>query len=288
MRQFIKQAFSKQIILRAYLPALVVGLILFIIDRTVPEFNLIEIINGFGRFLLSFLKISIPIYALLVLMIAAFVIFKISTKKLGYRQKFILSLIDGREISLIKIFIAYKRMFLNDSRTMTHCFLQMKKLEKRKLIELGCQTGGIYTVQDELFKITKKGQRRLEKISESLKNQAENIFEEIYREDHNLSSMMSRVKNEETIKEIVYVLGILANQLDKKRVKSVLQNDYFGKFRNKEVSDFNYMWSILEKEDFVSQDRGITGYGGGYGELPFYITDKGLEFYNKNKAVIKI
>ncbi|MGB7294573.1 MAG: hypothetical protein WBC70_03215 [Candidatus Aminicenantales bacterium] len=164
----------------------------------------------------------------------------------------------------------------------------MKKLEKRKLIELGCQTGGVYKVQDELFKITKKGQKRLKKISESLKSQAENIFEEIYKEVHNLSSIICRIKNEETIKEIVYILGILANQLDKKRLKSVLQNDYFGKFRNKEVSDFNYVWSFLEREDLIVQDRGITGYGGGYGELPFYITDKGLEFYSEKKAVIKI
>lgn len=280
MRKFIKQAFSKQII--AYILA---GVILIILDHIIPQFNIRNIIKEAWQYFIKIMNQRVPVFILIILILMAFIILIIIRRKLDKKQQFVLSIIDDREIGLIKLFRAYRKNFPRESRIMTRVFKIINKLERLKLIELGCQTGGMRQVQDELFRITKKGRRHLKKVSERIKDKAEEVFDEIYKEEHKSHLVNRKINYKKNIKEILFILGMLANQLDKKMKKSILRNDYLSKFKDKKVSDFNFVWSILEEKEFIFQ--AITGYAGGYEELSFYIADEGLGFYHSNRDVLK-
>jgi len=283
MIKFIKKAFTKQIIWRVYVPLLTVtfGIIL---DRSIPKINIIGVAVDI---LIKILTLNIPLYIILIIILLAIVLYKIKKLKLNEEQKFILSMINERELGIKTLFIAYKKEFPNTSRTMSECIRAITKLENLKLVKLEAFTGGMQDIQDELFQITDKGRKRIRKMDTETKAEAEKIFEDIYYKKNEKKVATDKIKRLEPKKQMVYILEILANQLDRKKKKSVLRNDYFEEFRKKDISDFNYVWSILEKKGFVSQSRGTTGYGGSYEELPFYITDKGLEFYLENKNVLK-
>jgi hypothetical protein len=254
-----------------------------ILDRVIPDFSIGNIIGGFFQILYNILIFKIPVWILLVLSLSAFLVFRLKTRTLNERQKFILSILDEREVRLIDLAFAYKKCWPNESRIKTKSFKTLNKLERLKLIKLGCLVGGINTVQEELFKATDKGKKRMKKIEERIRDKAEKIYDEVYHEARGLKPL--DVEIEDRIEEIVFILKFPANEEEKKELKSVLQFNYYNQFTDKKISDFNYVWSILERKNLVRQDRGSTGYGGSYSELPFYITDRGLQLYNDYKDI---
>jgi len=278
MQKFVKQVFSRQVILIAWLPTFVVALIFFILDRPIPEFSVANLIVGFEKICIRTLFLKIPIWFLLILILLSFLIYKIIRGALNEEQKFILSIIDEREVGLMNLALAYKRCYPKESRIKTKCFKILNKLERLKLIKLECYTGGAHTVQEEIFGATDKGKKRQKKIEREIREKAEEIFEKIYYETHGLEYVDAEI--EENKKDIGFILRILANKIDKKELKSALLKDYLNSLESKTIADFNYIWSILERKRLVEQDRGITGYGSGYSELPFYITDRGLKLYS--------
>jgi len=284
MKKLIKQLFSKQKI-KYWIPGLSMVLLSLILDRTIPEFSVANIIVRFAQILFNILIFKIPIWILLALSLLAFLVFWLKTRTLNEKQKFILCILDERDVRLIDLAFAYKKCWPNESRIKTKCFKILSKLERLKLSKLGCLVGGINTVQEEQFEATDKGKKRMKKIEERIKDKAEKIYDELYREARGLEPLDMEI--EDRIEEIVFILKFPANEEEKKELKSVLRFNYTNQFTDKKMSDFNYVWSILERENLVEQGRGITGYGGSYSELPFYITNRGLQLYNDYKDILE-
>jgi len=283
MQKRVKQFFSKQTFFRYWLPTLVIGLLYFIVNRTVPEFSVVNIIVGFAQILYNILIFKIPVWILLVSSLLALLVFRLKLRTLNERQKFILSILDEREVRLTNLAFAYKKCWPNESRIKTKCFKTLNELERLKLIKLGCFVGGINTVQEELFRATDKGKKRLKKIEDSIKDKAEKIYDEVYHEARGSEPL--DVEIEDRIEEIIFILKFPADEEEKKELKSVLRFNYTNQFTDKEIADFNHVWSILERKNLVEQGRGMTGYGGSYSEFPFYITDRGLQLYNDYKDI---
>jgi len=245
------------------------------------------VIKFFGeivRFLISqsteFWKIlnrTIPIYAVLVILVFILIVLlliKLRKFRLNEKETFILAILDKREIGLNLLFKLYKQRFEKESRTMSHCLLTIKQLEMKKFIICPALTGGINGIQNELFQLTKKGQKRFEKLDSVIKEKAENIYNEIL----NMAKIKlgsRELKRIEPHKEIMFILELLANQQNKSMAKTALSNYYFKNLSNKKVIDFNILWNRLETGDLIIEYRGSTGYGS---SDIYFITDEGLEY----------
>ena len=116
MRKWAKEAFSKKLILTVYIP----GIILIILDRIVAEIWDVSIIVCAAQFLfnvlLEILIFRIPIWLLLAVALVVFIIYQIERRALDEKQKFILSIINGRDIELKTLALAYKKRWPKDSR----------------------------------------------------------------------------------------------------------------------------------------------------------------------------
>jgi len=258
----------------------VITLIAFIssLKQLFPNFSLTTSITRVKNIWINILFLKIPMWSLLVLVLLAILVYKIKTRKLNEEQKFILSIIDKREVGLTDIVLAYKMCYPAEPRTKTKCFRILKKLERLKLVKLKCLTGGIKSVREEIFGLTDRGKKRLRKVKTGIRDKAEEIFGKIYYEKHGLVYVDEEI--EENKKDIGFILGALANKENGKELKSALGKDYLDTFKNKAIADFDHIWNILERNKLVEQDRGMTGYGGSYEDLPYYITDRGMKLYN--------
>jgi len=242
------------------------------------KFSITTLITRVNDICINILFLKIPMWSLLLLVLVAILGYKIKTRKLNEEQKFILSIIDKREVGLTDIVLAYKMCYQAEPRTKTKCFRILDKLERLKLIKLKCLTGGIRSVKEEIFALTDRGKKRVRKVEMGIRDKAEEIFGKIYYEKHGLVYVDEEI--EENKKEIGFILGALSKKENGKELKSALGKDYLETFKNKAMADFDHIWNILEKNKLVEQDRGTTGYGGSYEELPYYITDRGLKLYN--------
>jgi hypothetical protein len=219
----------------------------------------------------------VPIYVVLVifaLTLIVFLLIKLRKHRLNEEETFILAILDKREIGLNLLFKLYKQRFEKESRTMSHCLLTIKQLEMKKLIKCAALSGGINGIQDELFQLTKKGQKRFEELDSVIKEKAENIYNEIL----NMAKIKlgsRELKRIEPHKEIMFILELLANQQNKSMAKTALSNYYFKNLSNKKVIDFNILWNRLETGDLIIEYRGSTGYGS---SDIYFITDEGLEY----------
>ena len=258
--------------------------------------GLILIINFFGEivwFLVSqsiivwrILNQLVPIYAILVIFVLILIVFlltKLRKTRLNEKEMFILGILDGKERRLSLLFRAYKQRFEVESRTMSNCLVTIKQLEKKKLIKCETCAGGIKDVQDEMLKLTKKGQKRFEKLDSVIKEKAEDIFSEVSDSMQKIKSGRRKKEQIEPHNEIMFILESLANERDRSMTRPTLSNYYFKKFSNKKVADFNIAWSKLEASDLIIQNRGSTGYGS---SDIYFITDEGLDYlwtYKENK-----
>jgi len=249
---------------------------------------LIVIIKFFGeivRWLVSksiivwgILNQPVPINVVLVIFALIFIIFliiKSRKTRLDEKDVFILGILDEREIRLSLLFKIYKQRFEAEPRTMSNCLVTIKQLEKKKLIECEVFTGGAKDIQEEMFKLTKKGQKRFEKLVPVIKENAENIYNKVLAMPK-MKFGSSELKRIEPHKEIIFILKLLANQQNKSMTKTDLRNYYFKKFSNKKVIDFNIVWNRLETGNLIMEYRASPGYG----SLDiYYMTDNGLVYH---------
>lgn len=268
----IKKIFSKYLLWRLWAP-LILGIFLIILDRSIPNINIFVI---FVKFLRNILIQNIPIYIILILIVLAYILFILIQRKLNEGHYLLLSLLNNREVGLTKIFFAYQRFFPNNSRVISNSSKIISKLEKLKLIEMGSQTGGINQIQDEYFKISKKGKKRLNKVKKEIETKANQIFEEVYSKQFEQSLEHENILPKEVSNGMLFILNMLAQKTDKRMMKNYLRNSYLEEYSEKDVSDFNYVWSILEKKEYILIEQfWSSGYDA---ETPFYITDAGLEY----------
>lgn len=249
---------------------------------------LIVIIKFFGeivRWLVSksiivwgILNQPVPINVVLVIFALIFIIFliiKSRKTRLDEKDVFILGILDEREIRLSLLFKIYKQRFEAEPRTMSNCLVTIKQLEKKKLIECEVFTGGAKDIQEEMFKLTKKGQKRFEKLVPVIKKNAENIYNKVLAMPK-MKVGSSELKRIEPHKEIIFILELLANQQNKSMTKTDLRNYYFKKFSNKKIIDFNIVWNRLETGNLIMEYRASPGYG----SLDiYYMTDNGLVYH---------
>lgn len=246
-----------------------IALTVSILDLFLKQFNVIVPVI---IFLWKLININIPFYAIIILAILASIVLRHAINK---KDKFILSLLDGRELNLSKLLSACETI------KMSGCIGIIGRLEARNLILSPATSGGIKDIRDVYFRLTEKGQKRLKRIEYRIKKMAEDIYNEVCNELRNLDPTEEEITPIK--KEIIYTLQFLANEEDKSSSKSVLRFNYTNMFTDKEMSDFNYMWSVLENKRLVEPDLS----SGGYSELKFTITHKGLKFYNDYKNILE-
>lgn len=248
-----------------------IGLIalMFTILDLILKFNVIVPVI---IFLWKLKKINIPIYAIIILTILASIVLRHAINK---KEKFILSLIDERELNLSKLLIAFETMKISG------CIGIIGRLETKKLILSAARSGGIKDIRDVYFRLTDKGKNRLNRIGDRIKEKTEDIYNEVCHELRNLD--MTEEELMPIKKEIIYTLQFLANEEDRSSTKSVLRFNYTNMFTDKEVSDFNYMWSVLENKRLVEPEGSL----GGYSEMKYFITYKGLRFYKAHKNILE-
>ena len=226
----------------------VITLIAFIssLKQLIPNFSITTLITKGKDICINILFLKIPMWSLLLLVLVAILGYKIKTRKLNEEQRFILSIIDKREVGLTDIVLAYKMCYPAEPRTKTKCFRILDKLERLKLIKLKCLTGGIRSVKEEIFALTDKGKKQLRKVEMGIRDKAEEIFGKIYYEKHGLVYVDEEI--EENKKEIGFILGALAKKENGKELKSALEKDYLETSKNKAMADFDHIWNIMEKE----------------------------------------
>lgn len=157
-----------------------------------------------------------------------------------------------------------------------------KQLEKKKLIECEVFTGGTKDIQDEMFKLTKKGQKRFKKLDSVIKKKAEDIYNKLLAMPK-IKFERKKLERIEPNKEIIFILELLAKQQNRSMRNTALRNYYFKNFSNKKVIDFNIVWNRLQTGDLITEYRGSPGYGRSY---IYSITDRGVEYlrtYKENK-----
>jgi len=249
--------------------------------------GLILVINFFGkivRFLISlstaFWRIfnrTVPIYIVLVIFVLILIVFlliRLRKLRLNEKETFILAILDEREIGLNLLFKLYKQRFEKESRTMSHCLVTIKQLEMKKLINCAALSGGINGIQDELFQLTKKGQKRFKELDSIIIVKAENIYNKI--SDMPKMKLGSReLKRIEPHKEIMFILELLESQQNRSMTKTALSNHYFKNYSNKKVIDFNILWNRLETGDLIMEYRASIGYG--RSDI-YFITEEGLGY----------
>jgi len=201
---------------------------------------------------------------------------------LNEKEMFILGILDEREIGLNLLFKLYKQRFEKESRTMSHCLVTIKQLEMKKLIRCAAHAGEINSIQDELFQLNKKGQKRFEKLDSIIREKSENIYNKLLAMPK-MKLGSRELKRIEPHKEIMFILELLTNQQNRSMKKTALSNHYFKNFSNKKVIDFNILWNRLETGDLIMEYRASISYG--RSDI-YFITEKGLEYlrtYKENK-----
>ena len=267
----------------------IVAAIITIITNLKFVWNCLKFFGEIARFVgwglnkvWGILNQPLPIYVILVIFVLILIVFlliKLRKLRLNEKEVFILGILDEREIGLNLLFKAYKQRFEAEPRTRSNCLENIKQLEMKKLIRCAAFAGGINGIQDELFQLTKKGQKRFEKLDSVIKEKAEGVYNEVLAMPK-MKLGRKKLERIEPNKEIISTLELLVNQQNRSMEKTALSNYYFKKFSNKKVIDFNIVWNRLETGGLILEYRASPGYG----SLGIYvITEKGLEYLRTYK-----
>lgn len=225
----------------------------------------------------------IMFFASLVLLVSGVI-----RRRLGQGEIFVLGFIDEGERGLELIFRAYKKNFSHVSRIVSKCAAVMNKLENNRLVRMEALTGGMNAVQDELFKLTKKGMKKYKKLSPAIKTKTEQIFtelrEEIDRqkvdakssEMEEASAQVAKESRIEPHEEVIHILYLLANQPGGAMKLRELEFYYMNKFKPREHVDLQLVLNKLELSHLI-EEIGI----GAMDELGYEIHRKGLSYFEK-------
>jgi len=227
------------------------------------------------RFLWKFLNQRIPVFIVIALVLAVLILIKQIGWKLTEKEVFIISLLDEGERGLGLLFKAYKKTFPAEPRTMSNCMTTIQKLEKRKLIKVEALTGGINTIQDELFKLTKKGLKRYRKLDAAIKEKGKVfIFSEVTEHTRECAGEL-RIEPHE---EVVFFLTLLANQINRSMAFRFIEPQYMRQFTGKERADLQVLINILERNGLIEKVA-----MGNLGEIGYTILTKGLTYFQRNR-----
>jgi len=227
------------------------------------------------RFLWKFLNQRIPIFIVIALVLAVLILIKQTGLKLTEKEVFIISLLDEGERGLGLLFKSYKKTFPAEPRTMSNCMTTIQKLEKRKLIKVEALTGGINTIQDELFKLTKKGLKRYRKLDAAIKEKGEVfIFSEVTEHTRECEGEL-RIEPHE---EVVFFLTLLANQINRSMAFRFIDPQYMRQFAGKERADLQILINILERNGLIEKVA-----MGNLGEIGYTILTRGLTYFQRNR-----
>ena len=212
-------------------------------------------------------------------------------RRLGEGEIFVLGFIDESERGLELIFRAYKKNFFHVSRTVSKCAAVMNKLENNGLIRMEALTGGMNAVQDELFKLTKKGMKKYMKLGPEIKTKAEQIFTELREETdrhkvdaessemEEVSAQVAKESRIEPHEEVVYILYLLANQPGRAMKLRELEFYYMENFKPREHVDLQLVINKLELSHLI-EEIGI----GAMDELGYEILRNGLSYLERNRT----
>lgn len=228
------------------------------------------VISALVNFKISMIAL---IYLALLLCLVVLVLKRIKNRRLNESEKFIISILDDRELGFGNLFKAHKVKFTKESRTVSNCVSAVKHLEKMKLVESKASVGGIKEVGDELFRLTDKGKKRYKKL-DGMKSEAAQIIEQVL----NIGPQESeKTKGLEAHGEAVFILEHLANKANRASSWRKIEPEYVEKFKGKAVKDLQIILNDLGQKGFIEKIE-----YGEWGEIGYSITSAGLK-YLKNK-----
>jgi hypothetical protein len=227
------------------------------------------------EFLWRVLNLRLSLLFIGIFSIIVLLVFKLISRKLDEDEIFLISFIDEGERGLDLIFKAYKKKFPRESRIVSCCLAKMKKLEKRKLINIETLTGGANGIQDELFKLTKKGLKKYKKLDSAIKDRAEQIVIELKE----TSMQVEKELRIEPHVEVVFILNLIANQPGNAMTIREIEHDYMRQFGPKQRADLKIVINNLEL-NYLIEETAI----GAMDELGYEILRKGLKYLEKNRA----
>lgn len=242
-------------------------LLLFAFDIGLIKF---KPISSFISKVTSFrIPIGYFIYLMLAFLTIILFIKQIRTRRLSNFEKFIISILNGRELGFSFLFKALMAKFKDESRIVSSCTKSVLQLERRGIVISEALVGGIGDVKDELFKLTTKGKKQYEKLG-AVKDEAEAIFEMIRTaRPEQVEKTMKLEPND----KFIFILEHLANREDRASSLRDIESDYFRKFKDKSLKNLQILLNDLEQEELVQE----IPYGN-YGEIGYSITSKGLMY----------
>jgi len=222
--------------------------------------------------LLLLLFVKIPFWIILIIALISFILFKLINRRLKEEKEYILSMIYDRELGLNTLFRGYKKKFPEKDSTISNTIAIIRKLEKLKLIELGCYSGGSQGIFEEHYKITKIGEKRRKKIKNITESEIENSVTEIFQKRDNNDEKFKDVEiPRSTNKTLAFNLkrlrqfkGLTQEELAKKvgLTKDTISKIELGKQEN---VGFKYLISICKElgigieELFIKNSKSSRG-----------------------------
>jgi len=149
----------------------------------------------------------------------------------------------------------------------------------------------LIVITKELIKLSKANIKNLRGDFQKHREVNSNVWSELrktitkIRED--LNYVYNRYEKYEKLEpddEIRYILRVISNSKHGKMTETSINKWYSGKFKDKTIGDFRMVFDLLTIKGFLQQERGKTGYGGSYEELPFKITSKGYWYLRYRKV----
>jgi hypothetical protein len=262
-------------------PSWLNGIILSVIGSLIAAFIFPPIKRFFESIglpisaLIEILNYRIPLFLIIAVGLAILLLIKLKSWKLSDKEVFVISVLDEGERGLDRLFKAYKKAFPAESRTISNCTAIIKKLERKKLIEMPILTGGIGSVQDEVFRLTKKGLKKYKKLDVAIKERGQALF---FSEVAERARERIRETLIEPSEEVMFFLKLLANQVAKSMTFRVIEPDYRKRFPSKERADFQVLINNLEKAGLIEEIPMGTMM-----EIGYKLLREGLEYFQLNR-----
>lgn len=143
--------------------------------------------------------------------------------------------------------------------------------------------GWLFFITMKLFKslkISPVSEEEFGKHKEANNKIKEEIKNEIWPQIRELSNRYKEYEKLEPNEEICFILKLIANETEEEMLKSKVRAQYLHKFDDRNTADFNIVWNLLSIKNFIID---TTGYGGSYEEMPFKITNGGLQYLHYRK-----
>ncbi|MEN6559275.1 MAG: hypothetical protein ABFD52_00685 [Acidobacteriota bacterium] len=224
------------------------------------------------RFIWNLLILKVPIVIIIAIGLVVFFLIRLVSRKLSLEEEFIISFLDEGERGLKLLIRAYKQAFPSESRTISECVAGVRGLERKKLIRISIFTGGANSVQDELFKLTKRGLKAFKRLGAIVKKQGNDIFIGLSQQSVPRAST-SRLEPHE---EIVFFLSLVASEANRSLAFRFIEPQYQRQFPRRSRVDFQVLINVLKTNNLVAEVE-----VGEFGEIGFEILEAGLIYLQR-------